>query len=440
MGPTQDLEHADGPPRYEYALARCSALLLRRGGFKAAPVVLSEALEPLRQASEADRVYLFQNYEDEALGLCTRRKVEVLRPGTPSASDTSPDHFPYQPDFGRWPGVLQAGQPVHGPVDQFPGDEAARLRAHGVASILVLPVWVMGEWWGILGFDDLSNPRTWTETDVRLLETAAQVLGAFLERGLSQERLRAAQAQLLQTEKMATIGALVAGVAHEINTPLGAISSMQDTLFRGLEKLRSKVDEEEPEVQKALRVVDDAHKVIQNGTKRVLDIVRRLKDFARFDEGELVQVDLREELSDTLGIAHHELKHGVKVSLRLDALPWIGGHPNQLNQVFLNLIVNAKQAMKGRGELEIAGRASEDGETVRLRFTDTGPGVPADKLETIFEPGFTTKTKGVGLGLGLAICKQIVDKHHGRIWVESPASGGASFVVELPVRQPAATA
>ncbi|MEM1022857.1 MAG: ATP-binding protein [Myxococcota bacterium] len=435
MAPSQDLERTDGRPRYEYALARCSALLLRRGGIKAAPVVLSEALEPLRLATDADRVYLFQHYEDEELGLCTRRKVEVLRPGTHSASDMAPDHFPYQPDFSRWIDLFLGGKPVHGPVEDFPEAERIRLRAHGVQSILILPVWVMDECWGILGFDDMSGPRSWTETDIRLLETAAQVIGAFLERGLSQERLQAAQAQLVQTEKMATIGALVAGVAHEINTPLGAISSMQDTLFRGLEKLRSKVDDQEPEVQKALRVVDDAHKVIQNGTKRVLEIVRRLKDFARFDEGELVQVDLREELGDTLGIAHHELKHGVKVKLELEALPWIEGHPNQLNQVFLNLIVNAKQAMKGRGELRIVGRVAEE-DAVRLSFADTGPGVPEDRVETIFEPGFTTKSKGVGLGLGLAICKQIVDKHNGRIWVENLPEGGAKFVVELPVRQP----
>jgi signal transduction histidine kinase len=435
MGPTKDLEaRLDDRLRYELALAQCSALLLRRGGIKSLESVLEGALAPLREASDADRVYLFENYEDPELGVCARRRAEVLGPQAGPAAGLASPSFAYRPALERWLEPLLGGEAVHGMVNSLPPEEAAALRSAGVESILVLPVWVEGQWWGVLGFDDLHADRQWTDADIRLLHTAAQVIGAFVERGRTQESLQATQTQLLQTEKMATIGALVAGVAHEINTPLGAIRSMHDTLSRGVEKLRTKVDPADHDVRKALKVIDEANHVIRTGTQRVLEIVRRLKDFARYDEGELQDVDLRKEILDTLSIAHHELKHGVEVSTELDGLPSIQGHPNQLNQVFLNLIVNAKQAMSGRGRLFIRAHPIEGG--VEIRVEDSGPGIPEDKLQTIFEPGFTTKEKGAGLGLGLAICQQVVAKHHGRIWAENPESGGARFVIRLPLVQP----
>jgi len=166
----------------------------------------------------------------------------------------------------------------------------------------------------------------------------------------------------------------------------------------------------------------------------VIDIVRRLKDFARYEEGDLEDVVIHEELKDTLMLAHHELKHGIQVETEFAPLPTVQGHANQLNQVFLNIIVNAKHAMAGAGRLRIRTEPSEIG--VRISFEDTGPGIPEDKIATIFEPGFTTKSKGHGLGLGLAICQQIVDKHHGAIWAENLPSGGARFVLDLPVAQP----
>jgi signal transduction histidine kinase len=293
---------------------------------------------------------------------------------------------------------------------------------------------VRGDWWGFLGFDDVEAEREWTDEDVGLLQTAAVVLGAFIERGMANEALQAAHQQLLQTEKMATIGALVAGVAHEINTPLGAISSMHDTLVRGVAKLESAVDSSDPGVTKALAIVHDANQVIRSATSRVLEIVRRLKDFARYDQGELERVDLHEELTDTLSLAHHELKHGVEVHQNLGQVPAVEGYANQIDQVFLNLVVNAKQAMGVRGNLWISTAPVSAG--VEVRVEDDGPGIDDDKLEAIFAPGFTTKKKGAGLGLGLAICQQIVAKHHGRIRAENRPEGGARFVVWLPVDQP----
>jgi len=433
-GPTHDLEARLGHRlKYEAALGELSAALLRRGGVKPPEMVLSEALAPVREAASAGRVYVFSN-QDEAGGLRAQRWVEVLAPGVPSASARAPDSFAFADGLERWRRDLESGAAVHGTISSLPPSEVDLLRQHEVRSVLLLPVHVRGVWWGFLGFDDVESEREWTEEDVGLLQTAAVVLGAFIERGMANEALRVAHQQLLQTEKMATIGALVAGVAHEINTPLGAISSMHDTLVRGVAKLEAAVDPSDAGAKKALSVVHDANQVIRTATSRVLEIVRRLKDFARYDQGELEQVDLHEQLTDTLSLAHHELKHGIEVHQRFADVPLIQGYSSQIDQVFLNLVVNAKQAMGGTGTLWITTAAVDAG--VEVSIEDDGPGIDRDKLEAVFAPGFTTKKKGAGLGLGLAICQQIVAKHHGRIRAENRDVGGARFVVWFPERPP----
>ncbi len=434
---TTDLEaRLDDRLRSEASLARCCAVLLRRGGVKPARYVFAEALAPLREASAAGRAYIFENFQDER-GFGARRVVEVLGDGVASASDQGGDEIVYTARLSRWQDVFARGEPVQAVLSDLSPDEAEVLSQFGIKSLLAIPVLVAGQWWGLLGFDDVENERRWTQEDIRLLQTAAVVIGAFIERAAMQEHLHVAQAHLLQTEKMATIGALVAGVAHEINTPLGAIRSMQDTMRLGLTKLTAGVDADDPKVAKALKILNDAHQVIHSATHRVLEIVRRLKDFARYDEGDLERINLHDEIDDTLMLAHHELKHGVVVEKAYADIPEIEGYPNQLNQVFLNLIVNAKQAMDGKGVLTLT-TSRLDG-VVEIRVTDNGPGIAEDLLEQIFEPGVTTKKKGSGLGLGLAICQQIIKKHHGRIWAENRPQGGAMFVVRLPIDQPEAT-
>lgn len=432
-GGTKDLEaRLDDRLRYESAVARCCATLLRQAGLKTPELLLAEALEPLRDAAGAGRAYLFEFVDGDG-GRKAKRLVELLGQGTPSAGPSGAE-LDLGTEVPAWLERLDAAESVQCVASSASSDEARLLAAASAQSLLLLPIWVAGSCWGFLGFEDVMTEREWTDADVRLLQTAAEVVGAYVERGISQEYLQKAHAQLLQTEKMATIGALVAGVAHEINTPLGAISSMHDTLLKGIDKLRAHVDPEAPVAGKALGIIDDANRVIRSATLRVLEIVRRLRDFARYDEGELESVDLHAELNDTLSLIHHELKHGVEVRRQFEPVSPIEGYANQLNQVFLNIIVNAKQAMGGKGLLVIRTEPTEEG--VRIRFQDTGPGIDPARIEQIFETGFTTKKKGIGLGLGLAISQQIVERHHGRIWAENASEGGAVFVVDLPATQP----
>jgi PAS domain S-box-containing protein len=236
--------------------------------------------------------------------------------------------------------------------------------------------------------------------------------------------LRETQSQLVQSVKMAALGSLVAGIAHEINTPIGAVSSMHDTLFRTLERLKSIIEstfhkkyEQLPGLKSTFKIIDDSNKVVRSGTERVINIVRRLKSFARLDEADLKKVDIHEGLEDTLILIHHELKHNITVVKNFGDVPPLSCFPGQLNQVFLNLLINSRQAIKGKGTISIATLVKNN--KAHIVINDDGVGIPKEKLRRIFDPGFTTKGRGVGAGLGLSISYQIIKDHRGEIKVES---------------------
>lgn len=251
-------------------------------------------------------------------------------------------------------------------------------------------------------------------------------------------QLQTTQTQLIQSEKMASLGNLVAGVAHEINTPIGAVGSMHDTLRRAVDKIHTTVDNDcanakcpsRPDISKYLNVIDDANKVITSGVDRVSSIVRKLRSFARLDEAELKTVDIHDGIEDTLTLIHHETKHGITIEKNFGNLPPLPCYPGQLNQVFLNLLVNACQAMNGNGEITIITRQKDD--LVYITIIDRGPGISEDCIGRIFDPGYTTKGVGVGTGLGLSICYQIIKSHHGEIKVTSKRGEGTTFTIILP--------
>jgi PAS domain S-box-containing protein len=250
--------------------------------------------------------------------------------------------------------------------------------------------------------------------------------------------LRQTQAQLVQSEKMASLGMLVAGIAHEINTPVGAINSMHDTLVRAVDKLKGTVNQEsfdasrnKDKLKAAFDLIEDANRVILSGTDRVMNIVRRLRSFARLDEAELKESDIHEGLEDTLTLVHHELKHTVEVTKNYGKVPPISCFPGRLNQVFLNILINAKQAIKKeKGKITI--NTYKKDKKVYIEFEDNGVGIPKDKLKKIFDPGYTTKGVGIGTGLGLSICYQIMKDHHGEILVESEVGKGSKFTIVFP--------
>jgi signal transduction histidine kinase len=249
---------------------------------------------------------------------------------------------------------------------------------------------------------------------------------ANTELGRLLAELRTTQGRLVQHAKMAALGQLVAGVAHEINTPLAAVVNNNDLFLRIFARMRQGRIEE-----RDLAAVEDLSKVTRLACARMSDIVRTLRTFARLDEAEVKAVDLHEGLESTLVLIAHLTKSGIAVERHYGQLPRVECHPNQINQVFMNLCVNACQAMGDRGTLTITTQALLNGVEVRIR--DTGAGIPRDKLPRIFDPGFTTKGALLGTGLGLSIVYQIVEGHGGEIHVESEPGAGTEFTVRLPV-------
>ena len=250
--------------------------------------------------------------------------------------------------------------------------------------------------------------------------------------------MKEAQTQLVQSEKMASLGMLVAGIAHEINTPIGAVNSMHNTMIRSTDKLKQIIEtghidnnQIEDQLKNVLKIIDDSNHVIQSGTDRVINIVRRLRSFARLDEAELKRSDIHEGIEDTLAIIHHEIKHKATVIKNYGDIPLIPCYPGPLNQVFLNILINASQAIKEKGEIEITTR--KDNSRIHIEITDSGKGISDENLGRIFDPGFTTKGVGVGTGLGLSICYQIIQDHRGEIIARSELGKGTVFSISLPV-------
>lgn len=266
--------------------------------------------------------------------------------------------------------------------------------------------------------------------------------------------LQAAQAQMLQREKMASIGQLAAGVAHEINNPIGFITSNLGTLDKYVGRMIEYIQAQEgalssiapPDVvesitgrRKTLKidyVVDDSRKLILeslDGTERVRKIVQNLKSFSRVDEAEYKHANINECLESTLNIVWNELKYKATVTREFGELPETRCFPQQLNQVFMNLLVNAAHAINQQGAITI--RSWSEGTDIFVAISDTGSGIPDDIRDRIFEPFFTTKEVGKGTGLGLSISYDIVRKHGGEILVASELGKGTTFTVRLPVTE-----
>jgi PAS domain S-box-containing protein len=236
-----------------------------------------------------------------------------------------------------------------------------------------------------------------------------------------ERQLQETQVQLLQSEKMASLGKLAAGVAHEINNPLGGILIFSKMLLEDLPA-------DDPRREDLERICDEA--------SRCKEIVKGLLEFARQTSYKMEAIDLNRALAQGISLLENQaLFHNIRIVKDLDPnLPPIPANTGQLNQVFMNIILNAAEAMAGQGMLTVNTRLGPEKDTVLIEFIDTGCGIQEEHLTRIFDPFFTTKEVGKGTGLGLSMSYGIVEKHRGRIWVKSKEGEGSTFTIELPVR------
>ncbi len=270
------------------------------------------------------------------------------------------------------------------------------------------------------------------------------------------KKLETAHNQLLQSEKMASIGQLAAGVAHEINNPIGYVSSNLGSLGQYVENLigvmeayeRAESDLSTPSLREEIRSLKqeaeweylkkDVRDLIGEsveGIVRVKQIVQDLKDFSHVDEAEWQCVDLHKGIDSTLNIVRNEIKYNAEVIKEYGSIPPVECMASQLNQVFMNMLINASHAIGEGNHGKITVRTGMENDMAWVEFSDTGKGIAPENLKRIFDPFFTTKPVGKGTGLGLSLSFGIIEKHHGRIEVASVAGSGATFRVWLPVKQ-----
>ena len=247
--------------------------------------------------------------------------------------------------------------------------------------------------------------------------------------------LQDGEQQLIQAEKMSSLGQLTAGIAHEINNPISFIKASVVPLKRDVEFFMSeKSHSASPElIQEMKEEVELLLRAIEDGARRSSEIVKGLKTFVRLDEGVLKEVDIHEGLDATLVLLNSQISNHITIEKNYSPLPPVQCYPGLINQVFMNIIANAIHAVGKEGTIAIT--TFSEGAMAVVKVSDTGVGMSADVVRKIFEPFYTTKPVGEGTGLGLSISFGIIEKHHGTIVVESEVGVGTTFIISLPFEQ-----
>jgi two-component system NtrC family sensor kinase len=450
---------------------------------------VATTLDPEKIYDQAlDRLVHRMGYEAAQLFLVDPER-RVLRGhrmggvGSERAADFAGVEVPLDPDASAAARVATTGLPVLVRDVQTSSETVGMSAAVGtldVRSLVGVALHVKGRVAGVL-IALGSQPGRFTEADVEVLSAVANHVALALDRaesfqtieelsrgleekvrlrteqlratneelGAAYSNLKSAQVQLIQREKMASVGQLVAGVAHELNNPIGFVSSNVSTLEDFVGRLRKIVDTyraadlpqadrarvgaewDALKIDYALRYLDPMIQGIREGTERARKIVRDLRVFARTDDDVWQTVDLHEELESSLTLLNHLLKDRVSVHREYHDLPAVECIRSQIDQVFLNVLANAAQAIDGPGAVTIE-TGLADGRAV-VAITDTGPGIPAEALGRIFDPFFTTKPVGDGTGLGLSISYEIVKKHGGQITATSAPGQGTTLTLRIPV-------
>lgn len=297
---------------------------------------------------------------------------------------------------------------------------------------IIVPVFHLNTLKGVLTL--LSHKKREIEEEREILEAiSSQFANAIVRSELYEkntktvkelkaalQELKETQIQLINSEKMASLGQLVAGVAHEINTPVASIKS-NNAIIR---KIIKKLDKNE-----LSDTLEEINNLDAEAINRINNIVVSLKKFVRLDEAELQEADINSEIDLTLDLIRHETKNRIQIIRNYGNLPPVKCYPNMLNQVFTNILINACQAIEGTGTIDITTFAQDDSITIKIK--DSGAGIPKDQIDKIFTAGFTTKGVGVGTGLGLAICAKIIEKHEGKIIVNSEVGKGTCFTITI---------
>ncbi|MBW4543513.1 MAG: PAS domain S-box protein [Symplocastrum torsivum CPER-KK1] len=460
-------------------------------------------LELLGQAANASHVYVFENSRDANEQLLLSKRGQWKTTTLSSKPEThSPQNLPYNECVPRWAKVLAKGKTIMGRVSEFPDQERVVLERIGLLSLLVLPLTVNEQFFGFIVFGNCEEARVWTASEVDLLRAAAAALSLQHERSKAEvalrqseaqlreqatqleqtlHQLKKAQAQLVQSEKMSSLGLMVAGIAHEINNPVCFVYGNLTPASEYIQELLDLVDlyrqhypvpvpaiseyTQEIDLDFLMEDLPDLLESMKVGAERIRDIVASLRTFSRLDEAKMKRVNIHEGLDSTLLILQHRLREKpghpkIQVIKKYATLPLIECYAGQLNQVFTNILANAIDALESHTvsseqvESEILSPPSspciqicteivdsleshQDSKNVVIRIRDNGPGMTESVRLRLFDPFFTTKPVGQGTGLGLSISYQIVvAEHRGELRCVSAPGQGTEFCIQIPIQQP----
>ncbi|MEL7067456.1 MAG: ATP-binding protein [Cyanobacteria bacterium J06581_3] len=461
---------------------------------------IERALAILGSATQVERTYIFETHPHPENGEpAMSQRWEWVAPGIPPEIG-NPDlqNLPYSVILPRWYEELSNGRPLYGPVKEFPLPERELLEPQGILSIVVVPVQIRDHFWGFIGFDQCSVEYVWTVVEISTLRAVAGCLGGAIaqyhteqalqelnqslekrvdertaelttantELSVAMTSLKETQAKLIHTEKMSSLGQLVAGIAHEINNPTNFINGNLKHAQRYTEEILSLVElyqqeypDVTPAVEEALEEIDfeflkkDFTNLMRStgeGVTRITHIVRSLRNFSRLDESDCKQVDIHQGIESTLNFLQHRLQpeddaQSIEVVIQFDSqMPLVECFSGELNQAIMHVLTNAIDALEAKSveervqrpnRLEIRSERIDDN-LIILYIADNGNGMTAATQAKMFDPFFTARPIGARTGLGLSIAHQVIVKDHGgEITCQSVVDQGTTFKICLPVRQ-----
>lgn len=448
-------------------------------------VIFRSVVTEVRQVLDADRVLVYRFHSETDCEWGSAVAEDVL-PEFPATLDVkivdrcNSEGFLQRYRQGRIHAVSNVDEAGHNEC------YLQLLAQFKIKANLVLPLFRQEHLWGLLCIQQCRGYRDWKPSEIEFIAQISQQLGIALQHAmlLNQSRdqaqklskaldyLKHTQSHLIQSEKMSSLGQLVAGIAHEINNPVnfiyGNLTHMNDYVNNVLELLQL-YQRHCPEPPEEIRqqaeatdldfVIKDLPKLFSSlnvGAERILEIVLSLRNFSRLDQAEVKSVNIHEGIDSTLMIVQHRtrasLSHGeIEILKDYGELPLVECFAGQLNQVLMNLIVNAIDAIHEQHDRQIAlGLAPTPGvitlatqqisdDWIQISVKDTGCGISNDVQPKLFDPFFTTKPVGSGTGLGLSISYQIIEKHSGRLWCQSQLGEGSEFVIEIPIKQTVST-
>ncbi len=404
---------------YETALADMSQALLEESERS-----LSGALQPILVATNANHVLLWQNRDDPDDGLIAVLTHEAVADGVqPWRDDTERNRLPYRGTFQRLQKPLERGEPLLIQADELPESERAELLRLGHRNLLALPILSAGELLGVLSIEHGEQKRNWSEPDLRLLQTMAERIGAYLGRERAEEALTRA-------ERLAALGTFAGGVAHEFNNLNAGILGFAELVYYD-ELLHADL---RPKIERIL-----------HAARRAGDITKGLLEFASPGEGRRIPRNLNQVVRQALSVFDPVLEEEpIEVDLKLGEIPEAPIDPGEISQAVLNVLLNAKHSLIERSEKRIHVETARERNRAVIRISDTGWGIPQANLRRIFTPFFSTKGEHAragtpenrlrGVGLGLSVAHSILRHHEGGIQVESVEEKGSTFTLWIPLR------